>query len=213
MTLVAYGRNLEILYETPKDVPVSFAVDRAELRRTLGPLTERTTLSEAATKQLLEAYGIPGTLPRPASSAEEAVQHARQIGYPVVLKVLSPEISHKSDVGGVALDLRDDGAVRIAYEGILGMARQRQPAARLSGVTVQPMVRAGGAEMILGTRRTDLGSVSWSTSAACWPRSGAPAPSGCRRSTSGWRGACWSRCGAGRCSRATGGGLRSTWIA
>lgn len=161
MTLVAYGRNLEILYETPKDVPVSFAVDRAELRRTLAPLAERTTLSEAATKQLLEAYGIPGTLPRPASSAEEAVQHARQIGYPVVLKVLSPDISHKSDVGGVALDLRDDGAVRIAYEGILGMARQRQPAALLSGVTVQPMVQAaGGTEMILGTKKDPIfGSV------------------------------------------------------
>ncbi|HQP42821.1 MAG TPA: GNAT family N-acetyltransferase, partial [Thermoanaerobaculales bacterium] len=143
------------------DVPVSFAVDRAELRRTLAPLAERTTLSEAATKQLLEAYGIPGTLPRPASSAEEAVQHARQIGYPVVLKVLSPDISHKSDVGGVALDLRDDGAVRIAYEGILGMARQRQPAALLSGVTVQPMVQAaGGTEMILGTKKDPIfGSV------------------------------------------------------
>jgi len=79
----------------------------------------------------------------------------------VVLKVLSPDISHKSDVGGVALDLRDDGAVRIAYEGILGMARQRQPAALLSGVTVQPMVQAaGGTEMILGTKKDPIfGSV------------------------------------------------------
>jgi acetyltransferase len=162
MTLCAYSRNLEILYETPKDVPVTFALDRAELRRTLGPLlAEERTLSEAATKQLLEAYGIPGTRPQSATSAEEAVQLARQVGYPVVLKVLSPEISHKSDVGGVALDLRDDGAVRIAYEGILGMARQRQPGARLAGVTVQPMIQASGAtEMILGTKRDPVfGSV------------------------------------------------------
>lgn len=162
MTLCAYSRNLEILFETPKDVPVTFALDRAELRRTLGPLlAEEQTLSEAATKQLLEAYGIPGTRPESASSAEEAVRLARQVGYPVVLKVLSPEISHKSDVGGVALDLRDDGAVRIAYEGILGMARQRQPGARLAGVTVQPMIQASGAtEMILGTKRDPVfGSV------------------------------------------------------
>ncbi len=162
MTLCAYSRNLEILYETPRDVPVTFTLDRAELRRTLGPLlAEERTLSEAATKQLLEAYGIPGTRPLPAASAEEAVHVAREVGYPVVLKVSSPEISHKSDVGGVALDLRDDGAVRIAYEGILGMARQRQPSARLAGVTVQPMVQAAGAtELILGTKRDPVfGSV------------------------------------------------------
>ena len=156
MTLVAYSRNLESLYETPRDIPVAFTPDRqrlhAEFRRLAGP--ERRTLSERDSKAMLEAYGIPTALPQAASSADEAARLAVQAGFPVVLKVLSPDITHKSDVGGVVLDLKDAEAVRRAFVEIGERARRLAPGARLEGVTVQPMLaREDGVEMILGIKK------------------------------------------------------------
>jgi acetyltransferase len=156
MTLTHYARNLEALYETPKDVPVEFTVDRERMRVRFGELLagEGSTLSETASKALLEAYGIRTTAPRPARSADEAVAVAAAVGYPVVLKIASPDISHKTDVGGVVLDLHDEVTVRAAYARILGAAAQKRPDARLEGVTVQRMVRAkDGVEMILGAKK------------------------------------------------------------
>ncbi len=155
MTLVAYARNLEILYETPRDVPVTFTLDRAEMRARFDGLLAREgdTLSEADSKSLLEAYGIPVTRPRPAATADEAVAAADRIGYPVVAKLLSPDVTHKSDVGGVALSLADAGAVRAAFERIVRSARERRPGARIDGVTIQPMVgRDDGVEVIVGAK-------------------------------------------------------------
>ena len=156
MTLVAYARNLESLYETPRDIPLSFTSDRqalhAEFRR-LAP-DGRRTLGEDESKALLVAYGIPVVMPHPAACADEAAALAGQIGYPVVLKVLSPDITHKSDVGGVVLDLQDGAAVRRAFAAIRERAGRLAPAARFSGVTVQPMVRDDeGLELILGIKR------------------------------------------------------------
>ncbi len=156
MTLVAYSRNLESLYETPRDIPVAFTPDRqrlhAEFRRLAGP--ERRTLSERDSKAMLEAYGIPTALPQAAATADEAARLAAQAGFPVVLKVLSPDITHKSDVGGVVLDLKDADAVRRAFAEIGERARRLAPGARLEGVTVQPMVaRESGVEMILGIKK------------------------------------------------------------
>jgi acetyltransferase len=155
MTLVAYARNLEILYETPRDVPVTFTLDRAELRRRFEALipAHSDTLSEAASKELLEAYGIPVTRPQAAATADDAVAIADCIGYPVVAKLLSPDVTHKSDVGGVVLGLADGAAVRAAFERIVGNARERVPGARIEGITVQPMASAdGGVEVILGAK-------------------------------------------------------------
>ena len=79
---------------------------------------------------------------------------AEAAGYPVVLKILSPDITHKTDVGGVALDLADAGAVRAAFEAMMETVRRKAPQARLEGVTVQKMVRSGdGVEMILGVKK------------------------------------------------------------
>ena len=156
MTLVNYARNLESLYETPKDIPVTFTLDRARLRSEFDALVaaEGTVLSEAVSKGVLEAYGIPVSRPHLAESADAAVALAGQLGYPVVLKILSPDIAHKTDVGGVALGLDDASRVRDAYERIVGNARQRHPEARLQGVTVQSMIRHdGGMELILGAKK------------------------------------------------------------
>jgi acetyltransferase len=111
-------------------------------------------LSEDDSKQLLATYGIPVTLPRPAETAEGAILRAREIGYPVVLKVRSPQITHKTDVGGVALNLADDAAVRCAFDRITSAAHRMRPEAEVQGVTVQRMMTAvHGVELILGVKR------------------------------------------------------------
>ncbi|MCX6583957.1 MAG: GNAT family N-acetyltransferase [Candidatus Aminicenantes bacterium] len=159
MTLVEYSRNLETLYETPKDIPVEFPLDRKKLREQFDLLIAEkgNVLSEDISKQLLESYGIPTTRPRPAATAEEAVKQADAIGYPVVLKILSPDITHKTDVGGVALDLRDAGMVRVAFERITVSASLKQPGARIEGVTVQPMIDIkDSVELILGTKKDPI---------------------------------------------------------
>jgi len=111
-------------------------------------------LSEAQSKELLSSYGIPVTSPVAAATADEAVRAAEASGYPVVLKILSPDITHKTDIGGVALDLGDAGAVRSAHATMMETVSRKAPGARLAGVTVQRMIRAGdGVEMILGVKK------------------------------------------------------------
>jgi len=156
MTLVSYARNLEILYETPKDIPVDFPVDRKELRARFASILTAAEgpLSESRSKELLASYGIPVAGPLAAATAGDAVAAADAAGYPVVLKILSPDITHKTDVGGVALDLADAGAVRAAFGAMMETVRRKAPEARLEGVTVQRMVRSGdGVEMILGVKK------------------------------------------------------------
>ncbi len=156
MTLVAYSRNLETLHEVPRDIPVRFTLDRRRVRENFAAMlpADGDTLSETASKALLAAYGIPVARPREAAGADEAVAAARETGYPVVLKIASPDITHKSDVGGVELDLRDDDAVRGAFGRITAAAREARPDARIDGVTVQPMVRAAdGIEIIVGMKK------------------------------------------------------------
>ncbi len=156
MTLVAYARNLDSLYETPRDIPVRFPVDRSSVRAQFEPLFagKGSVMSEENSKALVEAYGIPVTKPMPANSTDEAVAIAGQIGYPVVLKILSPDISHKTDVGGVVLNVQDDSMVRSAFEQILHNVSEKMPGAKIEGVTVQQMVSQKNAvEMILGIKK------------------------------------------------------------
>ena len=155
-TLAAYARNLETLYETPKDVAIQLPYDREEAKRRFvaARFGADTVLGEDVAKELLASYGIPVTTPEVAATAAEAVAVAQRLGYPVVLKVRSPDITHKTDVGGVALDLEDAEMVAAAYESILRRARAARPDARLEGVTVQQMIRAADSlELILGIKR------------------------------------------------------------
>jgi acetyltransferase len=159
MTLVEYARNLEILYETPRDVPVEFSVDRQRVRERFASLVpeQGDVLSEASSKTLLEAYGITVSRPEPARTADEAAAIAGALAAPVVLKIDSPDITHKSDVGGVVLDLRGETAVRAGFERIVAAAREARPEARISGVTVQPMVSSrDGVEVIIGAKRDPI---------------------------------------------------------
>lgn len=106
---------------------------------------------EAATKALLAARGVPVNAARLAADAEAAVIAADALGYPVVLKIASPGITHKSDVGGVEVGLRDANAVRQAFASIVANARRAIPGARIDGVSVQAMV-SGPLELIIGAR-------------------------------------------------------------
>jgi acetyltransferase len=156
MTLVSYARNLEILYETPKDVPVEFSLDLGSRREQVRKLLSDggDMLTEDVSKAVLDVYGIPVTRPVFARTAEDAVAAAEAMGYPVVLKIQSPDISHKTDVGGVVLDLGDSGQVTAAFRRVMSAAAAACPGAWLEGVAVQPMIRAKDAvEMILGAKK------------------------------------------------------------
>lgn len=154
--LVSYADNQKTLYETPRDVPVSFSLDRRQLRARFGELLRQDVeiLSEGDSKSLLELYGIPITKTYTAATADEAVERAQQIGYPVVLKILSPQITHKTDVGGVAVGLLADEGVRVAFERIVSTARSKRPDAHVEGVTVQKMLPTyDGFELIIGAKK------------------------------------------------------------
>jgi acetyltransferase len=157
MHLVSYARNLQILHETPKDIPLGFSLDRQRLRGVFNTiLTEGSEiLSENVSKAFLEAYEIPVTRPQSARTADEAVEvAAHRLGYPVVLKIHSPQITHKSDVGGVVLNLTTDEAVRAAFERITRQAKEKRPDADVIGVTVQKMVvYPNSFELIMGAKK------------------------------------------------------------
>lgn len=106
-------------------------------------------LSDEEAYQIMEAYGVNTAKMEFARTAEEAVETARKLGYPVVLKVASPDISHKSDVGGIAIDLRDALAVQSGFETITRQAQQTRPEAEIQGVHVQRMIPTGQ-EVIVG---------------------------------------------------------------
>lgn len=147
-----YSLNLRLLYETPqlpeRDEPDHLAAGAMiDAARASG----RTLLTESESKQLLAAYGIPTVPTLEASSADQAVERAVAIGYPVVLKLASQIVAHKSDVGGVRLNLHDEAAVRAAYLAI----ESAVPREAFDGVTVQPMV-GGGVELILGSAVDEL---------------------------------------------------------
>jgi acyl-CoA synthetase (NDP forming) len=109
-------------------------------------------LSGGEAARLLREFGIPLAETRPATDAEQAVRAADTLGYPVALKIDSPDIVHKTDVGGVRLGCADAAAVRAGVGAMLAEVRRRAPAARIDGVLVQPML-PGGTEMIVGIKR------------------------------------------------------------
>jgi len=111
--------------------------------------------SETQARTLLKEAGIPTVPGKLATSTAEAAQVAREVGLPVVLKIQSPELLHKSDVGGVALNLTSEEAVREEFTNMLARVQSRQPDARIDGVLVSPM-RPSGTELLVGVVRDDL---------------------------------------------------------
>jgi acetyltransferase len=158
MYMYQYKRNLELLYETPAELPVDSVPPRRPIAVIIRDAARenREILTEAETKQILDHYNIPVVKTLIARTADEAVIHASQIGYPVVLKILSPQVIHKTDAGGVALGINSDAGVREAFDTIVRRVKEYNPEAQIQGVTVQRMVRAKGYELILGARTDPL---------------------------------------------------------
>jgi acetyltransferase len=152
--LLDYRHNQAQLLETPPAALPGPPADTDAVRRIVQQvLTQgRDMLTEPEAKAVLAAYHVPVVTTRQAApNADDAVRMARETGYPVVLKVVSRDISHKSDVGGVALDLADDEAVRAAVLAMLARLRRERPSARVDGFAVQTMVRQKDAhELIVG---------------------------------------------------------------
>jgi acyl-CoA synthetase (NDP forming) len=133
--------------------PESFAVDReAALHLILQAQAERRDLLLSEALSILEDYGIPAARSIATHSREEAEQAALEIGYPVAIKIISSQISHKTDVGGVQLNLRNADALGAAYDEMIERLHQAEPEAEIEGVLVQPMI-SHGRELILGGRQ------------------------------------------------------------
>jgi len=150
-----YSENLRTLYETPS-LAEGRELDSAA-RNGVQEIIQnvrqsgRLLLNEFESKAVLSHYGIPTVETLIARSEEEAVRQAAQIGFPVVLKIFSDTITHKTDVGGVKLNLRDEAAVRTAYQSIQTSVAEKVGAEQFGGVTVQAMVKLEGYELILGS--------------------------------------------------------------
>ncbi|AHJ29136.1 Acetyl-CoA synthetase (ADP-forming) alpha and beta chains, putative [Nodularia spumigena CCY9414] len=148
--------NLRGIYETPVISAIdssSGIPDRNCVEKIIKAArqAERTMLTEFESKQILAAYGVPVVTTCVAESEDEAVRCAENMGYPVVLKVFSHTITHKTDVGGVQLNLRDAEAVRLAYNAIAESVSAKVGVEHFLGVTVQPMVKMAGYELIIGS--------------------------------------------------------------
>src|SRR5271157_2709752 len=150
-----YTYNLRGLYETPfsADDPAAVSGRKEKVRCLIEAAANsgRTLLTELESKEILKLYGIPTVPTVLAQSEDEAVAKAKKIGFPLVLKVHSETVTHKTDVGGVQLNLANEKEVRDAYRAIESSVIAKSGRAAFLGVTVQPMVRAQGYELILGS--------------------------------------------------------------
>jgi len=160
--MYSYARNLELLYETPAELPLDHAPPRYNLKTLIRRVVRegRGVLTEEESKKFLINYGIPVTRPYLVENVEEAVTIANKIGYPVVLKIVSPDITHKSDVGGVALGIDSDEKLREEYNELIKRISENLPRAKIEGISVQKMVRKIDYEVILGSKKDkDFGSM------------------------------------------------------
>jgi acetyltransferase len=158
MYMYQYKSNLELLYETPEELPVDVAPPKRPLMVILKNVAgeNREILNEAEAKTFLEYYNLPVVKTEAARTVDEAVNIAQRMGYPVVLKILSPQIVHKTEAGGVVLDIKSEIELRDAFDGILQRARNYDPDAEILGVTVQRMVKKQGHEVIIGSKTDPL---------------------------------------------------------
>ncbi|MFP3952109.1 MAG: acetate--CoA ligase alpha subunit [Candidatus Bathyarchaeia archaeon] len=154
-------RTLSALYKysryikRPAQPPAHFEdVDKKSVAKVFNKVRDdnRVVLLDYETADVMDAYGIPISKRKLAKTPEEAVDQAREIGYPVVLKISSPDILHKTDVGGIELDLKSDEEVKATFNNILTRVQSFMPQANIMGITVCDMVPEGR-EMIIGMSR------------------------------------------------------------
>jgi acetyltransferase len=157
-----YHRNLTLLYETPSELPLTEAPPKNHLKAMLRRTVKegRTILTEEESKAFLGNYGIPVAAPYLVRDVEAAVSQAEKIGYPVILKVVSHDITDKSAVGGVRPEIRSHEELRMEYGRLFQEIKEKAPQASILGVTVQRMVQNIDYELILGAKKDkDFGTV------------------------------------------------------
>lgn len=155
--MVDYSRNLKILQEIPPKLPRSIAFDRPQAREIIGTALggKRPILTELESKALLALYGLPVNRTEKAASAQGAVRLANMIGYPLVMKIISPDILHKTDADGIRLDLRSEADVRKAYDEIIANAKGYDAEADIQGVSLQSMIQQPDYEILLGAKQDE----------------------------------------------------------
>jgi len=149
-----YTRNLELLYETPEELSVELSIPtflKEVLRRTSKEGRKILNLPEAL--HFVEAYKIPTIETLVAKNHKEAVTAASKLGYPVVLKVLSPQITHKSKAEGVILNVWSPAQVKASFKSLAERVKKLKPEAKFQGVVIQPMIQKKRCEILIGSKK------------------------------------------------------------
>ncbi len=162
MYMYRYKRNLDLLYETPEELPVDLMPPNSHLKLMVRrAISEgRLFLSQADADKFLDAYNIPRLEGGFARSEEEALMVARRVSYPVVLKIVSQEIVHKTDVGGVVTNITSSEMLAHEFAKLMDRVKILKPEAKIDGVYVQRMAKGVDYELILGSKKDrDFGAV------------------------------------------------------
>ena len=156
-----YHRNLELLYETPEELPVDESPPKSHLKVMIRKAAKtRVALTQSEVDRFLDAYNIPRAKGSLAKTPDQAVMIASDIGFPVVMKIASQDLLHKTDMGGVVTNVGSPQTVRDAYAKIMERARTAKADARIDGIYVQKMATSFDYELILGSKKdVDFGSV------------------------------------------------------
>jgi len=157
MIMYNYSENLKILYETPATIPHAFKPKTKENRKLINDILKenRYVLDEAECNQLLSNYEIPIAKCGAAKTKDEAIKLAEKIGFPVAAKILSPDILHKTDVGGVELNLSSKEEVAKAYDKIIYSVREKTPKAKITGLCISAMV-SKKYELLIGCKKDPI---------------------------------------------------------
>lgn len=153
MYMHRYTENLELLYQTPQEMPIGHANVtslKGVLRRAF--CEGRIVLSLPESMQFLEEYSIPTVKTVVAKTVDEAAALSSEMGYPVVMKVLSPQVTHKSRIQGVVLNICSPSEVKVCFEELANKVKKNSDALEFQGVAIQPMVRERGWELLIGSK-------------------------------------------------------------
>lgn len=157
LKMYRYSKNLELFYETPPNVPEKLDFEKPAARKLLQNIISsgRYQLTEVEAKELLNYYDIPTPPGEVHTSAKTAAAYAKEIGFPVAMKIASPDIAHKTDVGGIQLHINSEAAVIKAFETIVSNAKSHRPDARIEGVRVEKMVKKAY-ELLVGSKKDPI---------------------------------------------------------
>jgi acetyltransferase len=161
MHMYGYTQNLELLYQTPEEVPTDLSIP-AFLKVLIGKRLKegRVVLSQPEAFEFLEAYRIPTVRTLVAKTPDEVEVHASKLGYPIAMKALSPQIIHKSEAGGVILNICSAGEARACFDELAERVANYNPKAEFEGVAMQPMILKKGYELLIGSKKDpQFGSV------------------------------------------------------